>query len=82
MIEAEKIEISRFMEDIMSENFDQQTQLLKHELKEKDGFCHIEKFEKVCGKFATKTVNNLHSYIVIYLNRLIHGLLKVSKQLY
>ena len=36
----------------------------------------------MCGKFATKTVNNLHSYIVIYLNRLIHGLLTVSKQLY
>lgn len=27
-------------------------------------------------------VNNLHSYILLYLNRLIHGLLKVSKRVY
>jgi hypothetical protein len=70
------------MKDIQANNFDQQTQLLRQELNENDGFCHIDKIEKVCGKFATKTVSNLHSYIVIYLNRLIHGLLKVSKQLY
>lgn len=70
------------MAEIQENNFDQQTQLLRQELFENDGFYHVEKFEKVCGKFATKTVNNLHSYIVLYLNRLIHGLLTVSKELY
>ena len=29
--------------------------------------------------FATHMVKNLHSYILLYLNRLIHGLLSVSK---
>ena len=82
MIETEKQEIETFMKEILTNNFDQQTQLLKQELNENDGFYHIDRIEKVCGKFATKTVSNLHSYIVIYLNRLIHGLLKVSKQLY
>jgi hypothetical protein len=27
-------------------------------------------------------VKNLHSYIILYLNRLIHGLLTVSKEFY
>lgn len=82
MIEAEREKIYLFMDDILMNNFDQQTELLKQELFQDDGFYHIDKIEKVCGKFATKTVNNLHSYIVTYLNRLIHGLLSVAKQLY
>lgn len=82
LIENEKSKIEQFMAEIQENNFDQQTQLLKQELFENDGFYHVEKFEKVCGKFATKTVNNLHSYIVLYLNRLIHGLLSVSKELF
>lgn len=42
----------------------------------------MERIEKACGKFAFKTVNNLHSYITLYLNRLMHGLLTVSKTLF
>jgi len=34
------------------------------------------------GKFATQMVKNLRSYILLYLNRIIHGLLKVSKNFY
>ena len=81
LIEEEKIEIEGFMKELQKNNFDQQSKLLLREL-ERDGFTHIEKYEKACGKFAYKTVNNLHSYIVLYLNRIIHGLLKVSKELY
>lgn len=69
------------MKELQKNNFDQQSKLLIREL-EKDGFTHIEKYEKACGKFAYKTVNNLHRYITLYLNRIIHGLLKVSKELY
>lgn len=32
--------------------------------------------------FASHMVKNLHSYIILYLNRLIHGLLIVSKYFY
>jgi len=39
---------------------------------------HIDKIENVTGKFSCKVVNNLENYIVIYLNRLIHGLKSVS----
>jgi len=34
--------------------------------------------EKVCGKFTVKIVNNLHTYVLTYLNRLIHGLMTVA----
>jgi hypothetical protein len=69
------------MAEVEENNYDQQARLLLKEL-EKDGFSHIEKIEKACGKFAYKTVNNLHCYIILYLNRIIHGLLTVSKDLY
>ena len=69
------------MKEVTDQNFDQQSLLLLKQL-QKDGFTHVEKIERACGKYATKTVNNLHCYIVLYLNRIIHGLLKVSKQLY
>ncbi len=82
LIEEEKERIEEFMKEIQENNFDQQTKLLSQELFEKDGFFHIDRIEKVCGKFAFKTVSNLHTYIVLYLNRIIHGLLTVSKKLY
>ena len=81
MIEQEKISIEEFMSTISRNNYEQQADLLMREL-EPDGFTHVEKYEKACGKFAYKTVNNLHRYIILYLNRIIHGLLTVSKKLY
>jgi hypothetical protein len=81
LIEDEKVKIESFMKEVIENNFDQQSKLLLREL-ERDGFTHIEKYEKACGKFAYKIVNNLHSYIVLYLNRIIHGLLTTSKELY
>jgi hypothetical protein len=45
---------------------------------QEDGITSIPKYEKATGKFATQTIKNLHSYIILYLNRLIHGLLTVS----
>lgn len=66
------------MSEVQENNYDQQSRLLLREL-EKDGFTHVERYEKACGKFGFKIVANLHSYIVLYLNRIIHGLLKVSK---
>ena len=49
---------------------------------EDDQCTYIEWLEKAAGKFAYRTVKNLHTYVVLFLNRLIHGLLKVSKRLY
>lgn len=40
----------------------------------------INKVEKASGKYSFKVVKNLHVYIISYLNRLLHGLLKVSKE--
>ena len=42
----------------------------------------MNKHERICGKFSLKIVKNLESYIIIYLNRLIHGLMNVSKETY
>ena len=36
--------------------------------------------EQYSAHYAIGIVNNLHAYIVVYLNRLIHGLLSVSRK--
>lgn len=36
----------------------------------------------ISGKYASKIVKNTHSYTIAYLNRLIHGLMTVSKDFY
>jgi hypothetical protein len=49
---------------------------------ERQGDEHIDKIEKISGKFSHKVVKNLHSHIITYLNKLIHGLLKAAKELF
>jgi hypothetical protein len=43
-------------------------------------FNQIERYERISAQLSIDIVNNLHSYIISYLNRLIHGLLKVFKK--
>lgn len=43
LIENEKAKIEKFMSEIQENNFEQQTELLKQELFENDGFYHVEK---------------------------------------
>jgi hypothetical protein len=81
MVEEEKLEIERFMEQVFSNNYDQQAIHCFRSLKG-NSFSHVEKYEKAAGIFTVNIVNNLHSYILLYLNRLLHGLLKVSKRVY
>lgn len=52
------------------------------EINGEDGADYIDEGEKISGKFCSKVVKNLHSYIIAYLNRLIHGLLKVAKDFF
>jgi hypothetical protein len=54
-----------------------QSELLMRELFIK-GTNSIQKYEKISANYSIDIVNNLHSYIVSYLNRLIHGLLTVA----
>ena len=69
------------MQNIQKNNFQNQS---------KNNYCHLAKGdnhhiaeeEKVIGKFISKTVMSLETYIISYLNRLIHGLLKVSQEAY
>ena len=56
-----------------------QSKILEMEIKGEDGGDYIDEGEKISGKFCSKIVKNLHSYIIDFLNRLIHGLLKVGK---
>lgn len=81
MIEEEKIEIEKFVEQIFENNYDQQAVHLFRSLKG-NYFTHVDRIEKAAGVFTINIVNNLHSYILLYLNRLIHGLLRVSKRVY
>lgn len=43
-----------------------------------NGYNEIEMYERISAKYSIDIVNNLHSYIITYLNRLIHGLLTVA----
>jgi hypothetical protein len=81
MVEEEKLEIERYLEQIFANNYDQQAIHCFRSLRG-NSFSHVERFEKAAGIFTVNIVNNLHSYIIHYLNRLIHGLLKVSKRVY
>mgnify|MGYP000934344076 CR=1 FL=1 len=69
------------MERLIDNNYDQQSIHLFRSLKG-NFITYVEKYEKSAGIFTVNVVNNLHSYILLYLNRLIHGLLKVSKRVY
>lgn len=54
-----------------------QGELIQRELSLKQ--CQeIEKYELIAAKSSIGIVNNLHSYTIKYLNRLIHGLLLVN----
>jgi hypothetical protein len=50
---------------------------MKHYLEDEDN-THIERLERAFGKHSYQTVSCLHNYIILYLNRLIHGLMIVS----
>lgn len=67
-----------FKADLDNNNYSLQADyLIKHLASDKN--TSILKYEKAFGKFAVHMVKNLHSYVILYLNRLIHGLLTVSK---
>jgi hypothetical protein len=40
----------------------------------------VQKYERIAANYSIDIVNNLHSYIITYLNRLIHGLLTVANK--
>lgn len=42
----------------------------------------IGELEWKAGIFSLDLITHFHNYLVSYLNRLIHGILKVSKQFY
>jgi hypothetical protein len=74
----EKKKILEFKKKIDSHyNHQEASMMLKY--LEEDTINFIPKMEKAYGMFASHMVQNLHSYIVLYLNRLIHGILSVSK---
>jgi hypothetical protein len=66
------------MKTLFKNNYDMQTSILNHEMS-LNGDEFIDHFEKISGKLSVKVVKNLHTYIITYLNRLIHGILKASK---
>lgn len=69
------------MQELAENNFQMMPDILAREMEQK-GDEHVDEVEKVSGKFSVKVVNNLHSYIIGFLNRLIHGLMKVAKQMH
>lgn len=69
------------MAEIFKNNYEMQSKILQNEILTK-GDEFIDPVEKISGKFSYKVVKNLHTYIIAYLNRLIHGLLKASKEFF
>jgi hypothetical protein len=81
LMAAEKVNVVAFMKDLQKNAFHQQSSLLLKNLAE-DDVNFIPRMEKAYGKFSIQMVKHLHSYIILYLNRLIHGLLIVSNKFY
>lgn len=44
------------------------------------GMNSVQKYEKIAANYSIDIVNNLHSYTISYLNRLLHGLLTVASK--
>lgn len=65
------------LSDLAKNNYFMQSELLFHELKAVKSN-EIERYEGIAAKYSIDIVNNLHSYTLAYLNRLIHGLLTVA----
>jgi hypothetical protein len=61
--------------------YQQEFKILESELLS-DEAPFLSRYERVCGKFSVKVVNNLNNCVAIYLNRLIHGLMSVSFNLF
>jgi hypothetical protein len=80
-MQAEKIRIIDFLKKLTSECHFQESVVLWEYLQEDDAN-FIPRYEKAYGKFATHMVKNLHSYIILTLNRLLHGLLTVGKEFF
>jgi hypothetical protein len=79
-MKEEKEKIEEFVKSVFEKNYKQQIEILLNEFSnDEDGF--IERKERVSAKFAWKSVKNIESFIVIYLNRLIHGATTVSQKL-
>lgn len=56
-----------------------QSELLRQKLAGAE-FSQVDRHERISAQFSIDIVNNLHSYIIAYLNRLIHGLLAVWRR--
>ena len=81
LMAKEKANINEYMAELIENNYYMQANLLAREL-ELRGTEEMDEIERICGKFSSRVVDNLHSYIIAYLNRLIHGLCRVSRQFY
>ena len=73
--------MEKYLAQIFVNNYDQQAAHLFRSLRGSH-FTHVETIEKAAGVFTYNIANNLHSYVLLYLNRLIHGLLKVARRVY
>ena len=79
LIRDEKRRIEEELGELASNNYFMQSQLLMRKLQAEE-FTQIEKYERIASQFSIDIDNNLHSYIITYLNRLIHGLLSVAQK--
>jgi len=78
----EEIEIQRYLKSAAKENYDLQVRLIRKELKRASRPLDGLELEEVCGRYSIEMLNSLHSHLIGYLNRLIHGLASVSKRFY
>lgn len=69
------------MSSVENNLYQQEFKILESELLS-DEAPFLSRYERVCGKFSVKVVNNLNNCVAIYLNRLIHGLMSVSSNLF
>ena len=81
LLKDEKGKIEKYMQNVENSIYQQQYKILQSELLSSEA-PFMSRYERVCGKFSTKVVNNLKNCVILYLNRLIHGLMTVSDTLF
>lgn len=80
-LRTEKGKIEKYMSNVETNLYSQEFKILQSELLSKEAV-FLNRYERICGKFSAKVVENLKNCMVIYLNRLIHGLMTVSENLF
>jgi hypothetical protein len=82
-LQQEEQAIAAFLKSLSSRNYQMQRELLVKEAARYEWYEMEEaELERVSGRYSIEMISSLHSYLIAYLNRLLHGLMSVARRFY